>query len=310
MMTTMKRPFRLAMALMATAISFGFAGNSASAADVTIKHAKGEATFSDVPKKVLTFDLAALDTLTALGVEVSGVPAGNKPAYLSKYAGGDVTKIGTFFEPDYEAVNAAEPDLIIVAGRSSAKFDDLAKIAPTIDLTVAADQFLPQAQENVRSLGKIFGKEKEAEALLAKLASSTADLKAKAGQQGKALLVLTTGGKMSSYGPGSRFGMLFSDYGFVPAEEIGTKGTHGNPSSYEYILEKNPDWLFVIDRDAAIGRDGAAKKMLDNEVVGQTTAAKNKHIVYLDPVAWYLVGGGITSMQNTVDDLAKAISTN
>ncbi|MGI2033450.1 siderophore ABC transporter substrate-binding protein [Rhizobium panacihumi] len=309
-MMTLKRPFRFAMALMAGVISVGAGGFSAHAADVTIKHAKGEATFSETPKKVLTFDLATLDTLTALGVDVAGVPGGNKPDYLSKYAGDDVAKIGTFFEPDYEAVNAAEPDLIIVAGRSSAKYADLAKIAPTIDLTVKAERFLPEAQENVRSLAKIFGKEKEAEALLEKLAASTADLKSKAGQQGKALLVLTTGGKMSSYGPGSRFGMLFSDYGFVPAEETGAKGTHGNPTSYEYILEKNPDWLFVIDRDAAIGREGAAKTMLDNDVVGQTTAWKNNHVVYLDPTAWYLVGGGITSMQNTVDQLSKAISTN
>ncbi len=308
-MTMTERPSRFAMALMAGVIAFGLGAWESRAADVTIKHAKGEATFSEVPKKVLTFDLAALDTLTALGIDVAGVPGGNKPEYLSKYAGDDVAKIGTFFEPDYEAVNAAEPDLIIVAGRSSAKYEDLAKIAPTIDLSVSSENFLPEAQENVRSLAKVFGKEKEAEALLEKLATSTADLKSKAGQQGKALLVLTTGGKMSSYGPGSRFGMLFADYGFVAAETAGTKGTHGNPSSYEYILEKNPDWLFVIDRDAAIGRDGAARKMLDNDVVGQTTAWKNNHVVYLDPVAWYLVGGGITAMQNTVDQLSKAIST-
>ncbi|MGF9564464.1 siderophore ABC transporter substrate-binding protein [Neorhizobium sp. JUb45] len=309
-MKTTKRPSRFAMAVMAGVISLGFSGFQAKAADVTIKHSKGETTFSQVPKKVLTFDLATLDTLTALGVDVAGVPAGNKPDYLSKYAGEDVAKIGTFFEPDYEAVNAAEPDLIIVAGRSSAKYADLAKIAPTIDLTVSAEKFLPEAQENVRNLGKIFGKQKEAEALLEKLAASTADLKAKAGQQGKSLLVLTTGGKMSSYGPDSRFGMLFSDYGFVPAETTGAKGTHGNPTSYEYILEKNPEWLFVIDRDAAIGRDGAARKMLDNDVVGQTTAWKNNHVVYLDPVAWYLVGGGITAMQKSVDQLSKAIASN
>ncbi|AYD04445.1 siderophore ABC transporter substrate-binding protein [Neorhizobium sp. NCHU2750] len=279
----------------------------ADAADITFRHASGETTFSKQPVKVLTFDIATLDTLTALGVDVAGVPKGHKPDYLSKYDGGNVLTIGTVFEPDYEAVAAAHPDLIVVAGRSRAKYADLAKIAPTIDMTVNSEKFLSEAEENVRKLGTLFGKQDQAEALIAKLNASTAELKQKSAHAGKSMLILTTGGKMSSFGPGSRFGMLFSDYGFQPAESTGAKGMHGNPASYEYILKENPDWLFVIDRDAAIGREGAAKKMLDNELVAQTTAAKAGHIVYLDPTSWYVVGGGITAMQKTVDQLTAAV---
>jgi iron complex transport system substrate-binding protein len=287
--------------------SLAFLAGSVSAADITIKHASGETVFSKAPVKVLTYDIATLDTLTALGIDVAGVPAGNKPDYLSKYAGDGAAKIGTLFEPDYEAVAAAEPDVIVVAGRSRAKYAELTKIAPTIDMTVSPEHFLQEAEDNVRKLGMLFDKQEKADALIAKLAASSAELKQKSANTGKSLLVLTTGGKMSSYGAGSRFGMLFSDYGFQPAETIVAKGTHGNPASYEYILEKNPDWLFVIDRDAAIGRDGAAKSMLDNEVVGQTTAWKNGHVVYLDATSWYLVGGGITAMQRTVDQLLSAV---
>ncbi|WP_430262088.1 siderophore ABC transporter substrate-binding protein [Neorhizobium sp. DAR64862/K0K3] len=297
-----------ANAVLAGAISLTMLAFSASAADISVKHASGETTLRERPAKILTYDIAALDTLTALGVEVAGVPKGNKPDYLSKYAGDKVATIGTLFEPDYEAVAAAQPDLIVVAGRSRSKYAELAKIAPTIDLTVDPENFLAQAQENVRTLARITGKQEQGDALLAKLASSTASLKEKSAKAGKSLLVLTTGGKMSSYGPGSRFGMLFTDYGFPASEEAGiTKGTHGKPSSFEYILEKNPDWLFVIDRDAAIGREGAAAKFLDNEVVAQTTAWKTGHVVYLNSTSWYLVGGGITAMQATVDQLTAAL---
>ena len=298
----------LAGVLLAGALALASAV-SAQAEGLTIKHARGETSVPQKPQKVLTFDLATLDTLTALGVEVAGVPGGNKPDYLSKYAADDFPKIGTLFEPDFEAVNAAEPDLIIVAGRSSAKYPDLEKIAPTIDLSVDAEHYLSSAEENIRTLGKIFGKETEAEALLAKLESSTATLKEKAAKAGKGLLVLTTGGKMSTYGPGSRFGVLFSDYGIQPADENVKVGNHGQPASFEYILEKNPDWLFVIDRDAAVGREGtAAAKFLDNEIVGQTTASKNGHVVYLNSVSWYLVGGGITALQMTVEQLTEAFA--
>lgn len=296
--------------LFAGLASFVLISGPVDAADTTIKHASGETTFSKQPVKVLTYDIATLDTLTALGIDVAGVPGGHKPDYLSKYAGDGVAKIGTLFEPDYEAVAAAKPDLIVVAGRSRAKYAELAKIAPTIDMTVNAGDFLNEAEANVRKLGLLFGRQEQAEALLAKLSASSAELKQKAAKTGKSLLVLTTGGKMSSFGPGSRFGMLFSDYGFQPVEATGTKGTHGNPASYEYILERNPDWLFVIDRDAAIGRKGAAKTMLDNEIVGQMTAWKSGHVVYLDPTSWYLVGGGITAMQNTVDQLTAAVDKN
>ena len=293
-----------ALAIFAAAF-IGFAGSAH--AEIVVKHSKGEVTLQEKPVKVFVFDMASLDTLSALGVDVAGVPGGKKPAYLSKYEGDGVEKIGTLFEPDYEAINAGEPDLIIVGGRSSAKYEDLAKIAPTIDLTVDATHFHDSAKANVRTLAGIFDKRDEAEALLAKFDETNAALKAKAANAGKGVLVLTTGGKMSTYGLGSRFGMLFSEYGVQVADNNIKVGQHGQPISFEYILEKNPDWLFVIDRDAAIGREGqSAKQFLDNEIVAQTTAWKNNYVVYLDAASWYLVGGGITAMQKTVDQLTEA----
>lgn len=151
------------------------------------------------------------------------------------------------------------------------------------------------------TLAGLFDKKAEGEALLSELDSSIADLKSLAAGKGKGLLVLTTGGKMSAFGPRSRFGMLHSVYGITPAAKTEHVGNHGQAISFEYILETNPDWLFVLDRDAAIGREGtAAAQFLDNEVVRQTTAWQAKHVVYL-------VGGGITSMQRTVDQLTSEL---
>lgn len=301
------KPASLFAALALTATSL--LGGAAFAADIVIKHKQGETTLTAKPEKVLVFDLASLDTLSALGVEVAGVPGGGKPDYLKGYNDEKYLKIGTLFEPDYEAVNAAEPDLIIVAGRSASKYPDLAKIAPTIDLSVDAKNYLAEAKGNVATLAGLFDKKAEGEALLAKLDSSVADLNTLAAGKGKGLLVLTTGGKMSAFGPGSRFGMLHSAYGITPAAQTEHVGNHGQAISFEYILETNPDWLFVIDRDAAIGREGtAAAQFLDNEVVRQTKAWQAGHVVYLDAAAWYLVGGGISSMQRTVDQLTTELS--
>lgn len=288
------------------ALTLGF-GGTALAADITVKHAQGETTVPASPAKVVTFDLAVLDTLDALGVKVSGVPTVKLPDYLSKFSGTEYTKVGTLFEPDFEAVNAAEPDLIIVGGRSAAKYPELAKIAPTIDMTIDAKHFIAGVEKNTTTLGEIFGKEKEAAAEIDTLRASIASLKEKAATKGKGLLILTSGGKMSAYGPGSRFGILHDEFGVVPANPNISVGNHGQPISFEFIRETNPDWLFVIDRDAAIGREGTtAQALLDNELVGETNAWKNKQVVYLNGANWYLIAGGLTSLKQTVDQLSTA----
>ncbi len=296
-------------AIVAGALSFGVMTTGLSAEEIKIQHTKGETTLPAKPKNVVVFDLASLDTLNALGVEVSGVPTARFPEYMAKYGSDKYEKVGTLFEPNYEAVNAAKPDLIIVGGRSSAKYDALAKIAPTIDLTVDTKDYVGSVKRNVQTLASLFDKQAEADAQLAKLEQSMAAVRQDAAKAGKGLLVLTTGGKMSAYGPGSRFGLLHGAYGVVPAVEGLATTNHGQAVNAEFILKTNPDWLFVIDRDIATGRsEGAAKKVLDNDLVAQTTAWKNNQVVYLDPVSWYLIGGGLTAMQNSVDQIAKAFA--
>ena len=290
-------------ALVATALASG-----ANAADVAVKHAQGETTVATNPEKVVVFDFATLDNLDRLGVKIIGVPGSIAfPEYLKKYDGADYTKVGTLFEPDYEAVNAAEPDLIIVGGRSAAKYGELAKIAPTIDLTVPAKEFISGTEANIEKLGQIFGKETEAKAEVDKLNSELAALKEKTKGKGKGLMILTSGGKISAYGPGSRFGVLHDSFGVEPAAPDLSVGNHGQPVSSEFILETNPDWLFVLDRDAAIGREGtSAKQLLDNELVRQTKAWKNDQVVYLNAQNWYLVGGGLGALHNTIQQLSAA----
>lgn len=301
------RPQLIVSLVIALAVSAGF--NATSAQSVAVPHAQGTSQVRLKPEKVLTFDLGALDTLDALGAPVSGVPKATLPAYLSKYDKASYEKIGTLFEPDYETVNAADPDLIIVGDRSRAKYSELAKIASTIDLSLDQKDILKSAIGNVRLLGRIFGKEAEAEARIAKLEKSVADVRQAGSRAGKGLIILTTGGKMSAYGPGSRFGLIHDALGIQPAVDGLAVTTHGQAVTAEFILKTNPDWLFVLDRDSAVDQaGGSAKTVLDNELVAQTTAWKKGQVVYLDPVNWYLTGGGLTAMQASVDQIAQALA--
>lgn len=280
-------------------------------ATIPVKHARGETAVPANPAKTVVMDLAVLDTLHALGVEVTGVPSVAKlPPQLEQYADKRYLKVGTMFEPNYEVIHAAAPQVIFVAGRSAPKYDELARLAPAVDLTVNAKDLVGSVARNTETLAAIYGKQEAARQQLDALRASISDLNAKAAGAGTALIVLTTGGKMSAYGPGSRFGVIHDAFGVKPATTGLSVSNHGQAISFEFIAQTDPDWLFVIDRDAAIGREGvSAQRMLDNELVRQTKAWKNKHVVYLNGYNWYLMGSaGLAAMQQSVDEIARALA--
>lgn len=293
----------------ATALLAGFVALSTPvvAQEITVTHAQGETTLPGVPEKVVSFDFAAIETLEAIGVDVAGLPGSNLPAHLEKYASDDYAKVGSLFEPDYEALAALEPDLIIVAGRSSGAYEELAKIAPTVDLSNDWADFYGSIQANADIVGQLFDKEAEIDALKAETDAKVEAAKAAAADAGKGLIVLTSGAEVSAYGPGSRFGFIHDTLGVTPVIEDVEAATHGDAISFEFILEANPDMLFVIDRDAATG-SGAAAAILDNELVAETTAWKNGDVVYIDPVRAYIVNGGLISFGIMADQVSEALS--
>ncbi|UTO28037.1 siderophore ABC transporter substrate-binding protein [Bartonella harrusi] len=279
-------------------------------ANITINHVSGTTSVPVSPQKVVVFDLATLDNINHLGIKaVVGVPEGKKPAYLQMFDEAKYEKIGTVFEPDYEKIATLQPSLIIISSRTQAKYKDLSKIAPTIDLTVSNDNSLEDIKRNLSILGKIFGKEKEAEQDIAKLDAALEKVRESTKGKGTGLVLMTSGGKISAFGPKSRFDIFHSSFGITPATDKLTVQKHGQLISPEFILETNPDWLLVIDRDAAIGREGqSAEQLLDNALVKRTTAGKKGQIIYLDSWSWYRASGGLTGLHKTVQQIHEAFT--
>lgn len=297
----MIRLFRLLLA----PILFVAGLTAASAVDVT--DAQGTRDLQERPQTVVVFDLAALDTLDALGVAVKGVPDWAMTGDLEKFRGDAYARVGSLFEPDFEAVAALSPDLIVIGGRSQKHFAALSAIAPVLDLTPDNADFRGSVKRNAEAIGRLFGKEAEVAERLHTLDATTARLREMTADQGRGLVVLTTGGKISAYGPGSRFSEIHDLYGLAAADPTIEATTHGQVISWEYILKVNPDWLIVIDRDAAIGQaETPARALLDNELVNRTRAAQAGHIVYLDPVAMYLTSSGLRAEQAIADSLVAA----
>jgi iron complex transport system substrate-binding protein len=287
---------------------------SAAAGDaetVTVTHPQGEITLAKNPANVVVFEYSALDTLDLLGIPVVGVPQGNSiPPFLSKYQGEPYENVGSLFEPDYEKVNELQPGLVIIGGRSAATYPDLSEIAPVLDVSTTVTDVLGSMKAAWTNIGLIFDKEAEVAEHIAAIDSAVADLQAKAAaSDAKALIVMVSGGEVTAYGPGSRFGLIHDLFGIKPVVEDIETATHGDAISFEFILEHDPDIIFVIDRDAALGTEGAqpAATVLDNELMHQTKAWQNDNLVYLDGSLWYLANAGLSTFQTMLAEVAAGL---
>lgn len=131
--------------------------------------------------------------------------------------------------------------------------------------------------------------------------------------EGKTAIVgLVTSGGFNVLGNDGRCSMICREVGF---ENIGVDAeidtaTHGNEASFEFVVEKDPDYIFVLDRDAAIQTEGAqlAQEIVENELVKGTRAYTDGHIVYLSsPAVWYTAEGGITALDVMLQDLESEL---
>lgn len=277
--------------------------------EMTITHELGEVTLTKNPEKVIVFDYGLLDIMDNVGIEVQGLPMGNIPSFLQKYNDENLyANVGTLKEPDFEKIYELSPDVIFISGRTAAAYEELSKIAPTIYLTVNNEDYMSSVAENAKLIGELFGKETEVEEKITELQDKVAVIEGKvAAKDENALIVLANDGSLSAYGKVSRFGIVHNTLGFKEADEQIEEATHGMSITYEYILEKNPENLFVIDRAAVVGGETDASAVMDNDIVKETEAFKNDKIHYLNPEVWYITSGGFTGTGVMLDEIDAAL---
>lgn len=260
---------------------------------------------------VVTFDYGILDILDSMGIEVSGLPKQNLPKRFSKYLNEKYADLGGLKEVDFESINALKPDLIIIGGRQADMYDKFSEIAPTLLLSVDGKQYMKDFKRNVDVLTTIFGNkeisDKKLEAIDSKINEinnfvSSSDL--------SVLTLMVNEGSLSTYGVGSRYGLIYNELGFKPVDDSIDVSTHGQQVSFEYIVDKNPDYIFVIDRGSALGKEGTAKSILENDLVKSTDAYKNGKILYMDSQVWYTISGGFSSTEDMLNEIWNFVKDN
>lgn len=272
-----------------------------------------------IPKVIAIYDLAILDSLNALGIEVQGVPKSNYQDNLAKF--NKATQIGSLFEPDYQVLKQLKPELIFAGGRSGKAIPELSKVAPVANYTLDRNNFLASFKRTSLNLAKAFAKEQEAQSYIQAIEKNTQQL-ASINKGKTGIFLFTINGAIMAHAPNDRFGYSYELTGLqsvIEPKAASPRTARPAPNSPEAkkmqaereaqikaIAAANPDWLLVLDRGAINGGEKTAAATLKNHPeLSQTSAYQQGRVIYLEPDSWYIFGGGLNNLKNITQRLVE-----
>ncbi|MDO5722151.1 MAG: ABC transporter substrate-binding protein [Actinomycetaceae bacterium] len=273
---------------------------TAAAGAVTIEDNRGTVQIPADPKSIVITDNRLFEPAAKWGVKLSAAPIGLLPAGSVYTEEKDLVDLGMHFEPNLEALVAAQPDLVINGQRFQKQYDDIKKLVPDaalVDIDIREGQpFDEELRRQITLAGKIFQKEADAEAMIKDFDASIERVKKAYDGKATVMGVITAKGTLNYSAPsnGRSLGPLFDIFGFKPALNVEGSSDHkGDDISVETMAQANPDIVLVMDRDASLAaRKGEeikpAKAIIDeSEALANVSAVKNQKIVYM-PVNTYL----------------------
>ncbi|HCM64032.1 MAG TPA: iron ABC transporter substrate-binding protein [Morganella sp. (in: Bacteria)] len=276
---------------------------------LTIEHQSGKTEVVRKPARVVLFDFGVHDTMKQLGLadNVAGLPLSNLPEYLKGQVNSNVADAGGMKTPDLAKIAELKPDLIVITGRQGKSFDELSKIAPTVNLGTGGDDYLKAAQANIALIGQLYDIDKKTAEALATLNKTIVQAQEKAAKSGKKVLVmLHNDGKLFPNKQPVVYQVVKAAGVELPVDANAEKGKRPQLTP-EVVAELNPDVILVIDRSAAIGAGAWDKAAFETDGVKKTNAYKDGKIIVLQPDLWYLSGGGLDSLNRQVQAVAGAL---
>ncbi len=327
MFTRFRKATPVAAALMATGLVFAGCSTTGAAEDkpvsgekITVSTNKGEVQVPKNPKRVVVLDNTSAETVKAMGVTPVAIPKGlfAKSVLGDWISNTDVKDTGTHAEPKFDVIEDVKPDLIIGGYRFAKSEGDIKKIAEKTGaafIDIAAEDGAPQGRvETMRSstitLGKIFGKDEQAKQIVADFDKSLDEAKAQATGQ-SVFLSIVNGGKIDN---GAKRMQPFVAPLNLKDVFGGQAGDHHQNSGLtpEAIAQANPQWVIVMDRDAAVPpTDGSTPQTAAQTFKAQQAFAgvefmQKDRLFYLDNE--FYIREGIQNYGQNYAALAKAMA--
>lgn len=302
----------------ASASAGGSASAEAASFPVDVTDMAGADVSIESADSVIATDNRAFRTLEDWGVELAAAPLGLMNEGTVDYPSDDsILDLGTHREPNMEGFVEAQPDLVLNGQRFSGVAEEIKPLigeAAFVDTNVVEGEPLDGELRRLTTLlGDVFNQQAEAEALISDFDASIEAAKGAYDSEQSVVGLIATGGDLSYAAPstGRAIGPVFDMLELTPAlEREGSSNHQGDDISVEAIAEANPDWLLVMDRDAAVsasdeeGYQPAAELIENSEALQDVTAVKEGNIVYL-PEDFY-VHEDIQNYTTFLNDLAEA----
>lgn len=292
--------------------------SAAGGATVEVEDNNGTQTVNSPAASVVALDNRTFETLSDWDVELSAAAVSLMPDTIGYTRDDSIIDIGTHNEPDLEAIVAAEPDLVVNGQRFTQYQDDITSLVPdaaVLDLDPREDEpFDAELRRQVTVLGEVFDKQDEAAQLVDELDAAIERVHAAYDEDDTVMAVTTSGGEIGYLAPGvgRTLGPAFDILGLTPALEVdGASDDHqGDDISVEAVADSNPDWILVMDRDAAVAADEAGYETAENilsssEALSGVTAVKDEQIIHM-PVDTY-TNEGIQTYTEFFDAFADAL---
>jgi len=297
------------------------------------------------PTSVAIFDFGILDMLYSIGFENTGIETlivptmDTLPDNLAWFRdGGDenttVVTGGTLFYIDWDILDFVNPELVILGVRSfgmnaagdrlspdeAAVFqeDTMERYSDTAFMWLTIDarnsNLLQDMRANAFSLAQIFPG--IGELLFDEIASIEAEMAAirevttGSGMEAAFIMMLDPA-TMTIFLDDSRFGFLFDEFGFAPLtiDLDAWTDQHGFAIQSEFLLEHNPDVIFLLDRtEPDTGLGAATDNFMNDAIIQRTAAFINGHIYSGLPMPdWYTVVGGFGSARAMIRDVNRFV---
>ena len=264
------------------------------------------------PSKVVVMNYGALDTLDALGKGsiVAGAPLSVLPSYLEQYKNANIADTGNMKEPSIDAIKQAKPQLIIIDGRQASRTQELSKIAPVINLSVDAKNYLESTKKHINVLADITGTEKNASNLIQALDVKITNAQSVAqSSHKKAIVAIHNDDKLILINASSSAALIHDVLKVKRAVPFFIQpvnnGERPKPTFIDnnYVSDVKPDIIYVVDRSKAIGQTAMKEDFFDAKVLAESKT----EVVYLTPDLWYLSGGGAESLDRQIDEVINGL---
>ncbi|AZR79365.1 heme ABC transporter substrate-binding protein IsdE [Bacillus sp. DU-106] len=264
---------KIASVLMAIILLMSIAGCSSPKKE-TAKQVKSESK-----ERVVATTVAVTEIMDALEVDLVGVPTSSK-TLPKRYKG--LPEVGNPMSPDMEKVKSLKPSEVLSVTTLEYElkpvFDGVGMKANFLDLTS-----LKNMQSSISHLGKKYGREKQAEAVVTKLDKKVASIQkeVKGKKEPTVLILLGVPGSYLVATEHSYIGDLVKQLGgknIVQGEQVEYLA-----SNTEYLKKADPD---IILR-AAHGMPDEVVKMFDkefktNDIWKHFAAVKNNRVYDLE----------------------------